>query len=174
MSEDHLIIIDGYNLILRSPELRPIEGRTLEQSRHKLLNLLSWTFGVGEARFIVVFDGAGKGSTESVSGRLSVRYSKSGEKADDLIRTIVEDQVERRERVTVVTADLEIARHARAMGANVSLADLFMASVLEPKRAAANEKPETLSKKELEEWRTLFERAKQSPAEDEDRGAGPH
>jgi len=168
MSDDHLIIVDGYNLIHRSPLLRPGPDRTLEEAREKLVNLLAWAVGTGEARFLVVFDGAGAGGKVAGSGRVEVRYSRAGQTADDVIKAIVEDQVERRDRVTVVTADLDIARHARAMGANVSISDLFMGSVLGPSAPGApDEKPGTLSKAELEKWREIFERRGPKP-DDED------
>ena len=41
MAQDRLIIVDGYNLILRSSALKPGEGRTLRESREKLVNLAS-------------------------------------------------------------------------------------------------------------------------------------
>jgi predicted RNA-binding protein with PIN domain len=31
---DRLVLVDGYNLILRTPALKPGEGRTLRQSRN--------------------------------------------------------------------------------------------------------------------------------------------
>jgi predicted RNA-binding protein with PIN domain len=158
MADERLIIIDGYNLVHRSPMLRPEPGRTLREAREKLLNLLAWTVGSGEARFLVVFDGTEGGGREERQGRVEVRFSRPPQKADDLIRELVEDRIERVERLTVVTADLEVARHARAMGADVSISDLFMASVLGPARESVEEKPTTLSKKEIEEWAALFER----------------
>jgi predicted RNA-binding protein with PIN domain len=158
MADERLIIIDGYNLIHRSPLLRPEPGRTLRESREKLLNLLSWTVGSGDARFLVVFDGEAGAGREERQGRIEVRFSRPPQKADDLIRELVEDRIERVERLTVVTADLEVARHARAMGADISISDLFLASVLGPARESVEEKPTTLSKKEIEEWAALFER----------------
>jgi hypothetical protein len=80
-----------------------------------------------------------------------------------LIRALVEDQIERVERLTVVTSDLEVARHARAMGAGVSMADLFLASLLGPEAPAETEKPTTLSKRELEEWAEIFRSRRGSP-----------
>ena len=153
---DHVIIVDGYNLIHRTPALRPGPDRTLRQSREKLVNLLAWAFGHGDARFIVVFDGAELPGVNERGGRIDVRYSRPPRKADDDIRLIVEDQVERADRVTVVTADLEVARHARAMGADVALSDLFLGSVLGPGHTGPGEKPTTISKKELEEWAEIF------------------
>ncbi len=158
MAIGHLIVVDGYNLIHRTPELRPAVGRSLEEARTKLLNLLSWAIGAGEAQFLVVFDGAEGGREDGGSARVKVRFSRPPQKADDLIRAIVEDQIERVERLTVVTADLEVARHARAMGADIALSDLFIASVLGSGRKGekGEEKPANLSRKELEQWAAIF------------------
>jgi predicted RNA-binding protein with PIN domain len=162
-----LIIIDGYNLIHRSPELRPGPDRTLEEARAKLVNLLSWTVGSGDARFVVVFDGAAGGGDQSAgSERVQIRWSRPPKKADDVIRELVEDQVERVDRLTVVTADLEVARHARAMGATVALSDLFLGSVLAPGRAPeTGDKPAFTSRKELEEWAAIFRRREEDDDE---------
>lgn len=156
MALERLILVDGYNLIHRSPHLKPGPDRTLREAREKLVNLLSWTVGTGEAHFLIVFDGAEGGSQERGRGRVEVVYSRPPEKADDTLRRLVEDQINRVERLTVVTSDLEVARHARAMGADVSLSDLFLASALGPAPGADPEKPTTLSKKELEEWAEIF------------------
>ena len=169
MSESRLIIIDGYNLIHRSPELKPGPDRTLRQAREKLLNLLAWALGGGDVRFLVVFDGAEGGGRDGQTGRVQVRYSRPPDKADDVIRRVVEDQIDRVDRLTVVTADVEVARHARAMGADISISDLFLASVL-PTRQGQGEKPTTLTRKEVEEWAELFRRGR---TERED-GSEPH
>lgn len=168
MAHGHLIIVDGYNLVLRSPELKPGPGRTLRESREKLVNLLSWAIGSGEASFLVVFDGADGAPREMGGGRVEVRFSRPPQKADDVIRALVEERIGKVERLTVVTSDLEVARHARAMGADISLADLFMGSVLAPRSAGETpEKPSTLSRKELEQWAELF-RAGRPPGGDTD------
>jgi predicted RNA-binding protein with PIN domain len=168
MSE-RLIILDGYNLILRTPALKPGDGRTLRESRDKLINLLSWGFGSGEARMLVVFDGAEVTGSDQRGGRVEVRFSRPPQKADDLIRDLVEAELKHTERLTVVTSDLEVARHARAMGADIALADLFLASVLDPASATQTpEKPSTISKRELEEWAAIFRQKPASDSEDEE------
>ena len=167
---DRLVVVDGYNLILRTPALRPGDGRTLRQSRTKLLSLLSWAVDPG-VRFLVVFDGAQLKGRDSSQARVEVRYSQPPEKADDLIRALVVEHIERDEELTVVTSDLEVARHARALGANVSLADLFMASLLGPAAAGDPEKPAALSKKEIEEWAEIFRR-RGAPTPGEEHGGG--
>ena len=158
MALERLIIIDGYNLILRSPHLRPGKDRTLEEARDKLVNLLSWAVGGDRARFLVIFDGADGPPSTARSGNVEVRFSRPPQKADDLIRAVIEEMYPKVERLTVVTSDIEVARHARAMGAEVSLSDLFLASTLGPHSAEAPEKPTTLSKKEIEEWGEIFRR----------------
>ena len=164
---EHLIVVDGYNLIHRTPALRPGPGRTLEEAREKLLNLLAWAFGTGEAHFIVVFDGVRGGGRDHRSARVEVRFSRPPATADDVIRRLVEERVERVERLTVVTADVEVARHARAMGADIAISDLFLASALGPIGSSETEKPTTLSRKELEEWAELF---RTRPKEDHETG----
>jgi predicted RNA-binding protein with PIN domain len=172
MSEGRLILVDGYNLILRSPAFKPGPGRTLRESREKLVNLLSWAVGTQDARFLVVFDGSDARGDDESAGRIEVRFSRPPQKADDLIRTLVEERVGRVARLTVVTSDLEVARHARAMGADISLADLFIASVLGPLgvegAAATPEKPVAISKKEIEEWAELFKNRTRSAESDSD------
>ena len=102
-----------------------------------------------------------------------MRFSRPPEKADDVIRRLVEKYVGDDDRVTVVTSDLEVARHARAMGADVSLADLFLASALGPEPGATPEKPVTLTKKEIEEWAEMFTRRPPGDA-GEDEGGTAH
>lgn len=163
-----LVVVDGYNLILRAPELKPGPGRTLEQAREKLVSLLGWAVGSGDAEFVVVFDGAEGVGVSPSGGRVRVRYSRPPQKADDLIRALVEEKVERGVRVSVVSSDLEVARHARAMGADVALSDLFLASLFGPAREPSGEgadKPGPPSRKELEEWAALFEKGKEPPEE---------
>lgn len=166
---DRLIVLDGYNIVHRSPQLKPGPGRTLREAREKLVNLLSWMMGGEPARFLVVWDGAEGSGRDERSGRVEVRYSRPPEKADDLIRRIVETEVERVDRVTVVTADLEVARHARAMGADVSISDLFLASALGAGAGEGTgepEKPASLSKAEIEEWAKLFREGRGRPADE--------
>jgi predicted RNA-binding protein with PIN domain len=163
--ESRLIVVDGYNLIHRTPALKPGPGRTLEEARRKLINLLSWAFGSGDARFLVVYDGAGEHGRDESSGRVEVRYSRPPETADDAIRRIVEKEVGRVDRLTVVTADLEVARHARTMGADVAISDLFLASALGPRSSTDEEKPTSLSRAELEEWAKIFRMRPSDPEE---------
>src|SRR2546430_8327123 len=63
-------LIDGYNVIRRSPELSSREMVSLEEGRQALCELLSATARASGDAFTVVFDGAGAGGTGS--GRVGV------------------------------------------------------------------------------------------------------
>lgn len=139
------IVLDGYNVILRSPAFAPDERRDLEAARSKLENLLSWAVGsFGDVRFIIVYDGdhvPGRARRRTTgardaagASRVEVRFSTPPQKADDLIRTLVDEWAEDDDDITVVTSDLEIASHARGAGATVVFSDLFAASLF-PERA---------------------------------------
>jgi predicted RNA-binding protein with PIN domain len=127
------IILDGYNVIHRSPAFDPKDLEDLAGAREKLVNLLSWALGSeGDASFVLVFDGANVGAAARQSagsgGRVDVRFSKPPQTADDVIKALVEEWSPTRS-VTVVTSDLDVAQHARAHDATVVLSDLFGASL---------------------------------------------
>jgi predicted RNA-binding protein with PIN domain len=176
--EPKLVLIDGYNVILRSARLRPDANRTLRESREKLINLLAWMMGANNVRFVIVFDGTKEGGPDVPSGRVQVIFSRPPEKADDVIRRWVEKYSGGHEDVSVVTSDIEVARHARANGAEVSLADIFLASAMgdigreegeggKPATEESDDKPVSLSKKELEEWAEIFIRKSKADRESE-------
>jgi hypothetical protein len=82
------ILIDGYNLIRRVPDLKRLERTDMEKARDALVRELS-VYRMGKKhRICVVFDGAeaihlGSGA-EKVRG-ISVRFSPRGSSADQVI-----------------------------------------------------------------------------------------
>src|SRR5262249_58818281 len=110
--QPRLVIVDGYNVVLRSERLKPGGGRSLREARDKLLNLLEWMMGGNDVRFLVVFDGAEGGGADRGTGRVQIVYSRPPETADDVIRRTVEKRAGGDEAITVVTSDIEVAGHA--------------------------------------------------------------
>jgi len=196
------IILDGYNVILRSPAFRPDERRDLAMARDKLVNLLSWALGgIGQADFIVVFDGAdvAVGQRKTVksggSSKVTVHFSKPPKKADDVIKDLVNELAPKTADLTVVTSDLEVARHARGEGATIVLSDLFAASLFKERveeqlneavergkklhkkgkktgsptseGSDAEAKQEGVSKKNAEAWLKLFDEQKRDAEEND-------
>jgi len=120
------IIVDGYNLIRRLPELREREGESLEAGRAALVRLLAgYRRTRGHHRITVVFDGqGGMGGGSGRTGGIDVRFSRSGETADRLIARLAQ---EGRSGVLVVSSDREVARAAAAAGAAAASCEEFAA-----------------------------------------------
>jgi predicted RNA-binding protein with PIN domain len=110
------IIVDGYNLIRQSDSLRAHERSSLEAGRRALIGLLAAYRGLRGHRITVVFDGWFGGSPveeRDRSGGIDIIYSRLGEKADEVIKRLVE---EGGEEILVVTSDREIASFAARRG----------------------------------------------------------
>lgn len=150
------ILIDAYNLMHRLPQLRQRMDHDLEGARHALI-ALTGRYGRQHHREVtLVFDGVGNVGhpTTPVAG-VKVLFSRHGEKADPLIKRLV-DRLDRPRETTVVTSDQEIVRYVRQYGCPVESAEQF-ARQLESGRNGSNreEKPK-MSPEALEEWMTLF------------------
>jgi uncharacterized protein len=103
------IIIDGYNLIRQSDALRRYERLSLEAGRNALARSVSHYKKQKGHKVTVVFDGWQGGPVEEERDKLSgidIIYSRKGEKADEVIKRMVQ---ERAEEVVVVTSDRDIA-----------------------------------------------------------------
>ncbi len=122
------IIVDGYNLIRRLPDLRQVEGESLEAGRAALVQMLAaYRRARGHHRITVVFDGgsrpAGLAATERVAG-IDVRFSPPGQTADAAIRRLAQ---EGRAGALIVSSDREVARAAAAAGAAAASCEEFAA-----------------------------------------------
>jgi len=124
------IIIDGYNLIRRIPELRALDSQDLESGRDSLVQeLSSYRSGKGH-RVTVVFDGAESVHLGGGSGKvrgITVRYSPQGRSADSVIMEMCrEGQAD-----VVVTADREIVDAAKRASVTPVSPELFWDKVSE-------------------------------------------
>jgi uncharacterized protein len=110
------IVVDGYNLIRRLPELREREREGLQGARDALLQRLArYRRSRGHHRITVVFDGqGGMGGGSGRAGGIDVRFSRPGETADRLIARLAQ---EGRAGVLVISSDREVIRAADAAGA---------------------------------------------------------
>jgi predicted RNA-binding protein with PIN domain len=129
MSDEH-IIVDGYNVIFRSPRWREMAQSNLERARDDLLRVLAEALGGQGKRVTVVFD-----SREHMVGVPSrhrhVRVLFATETADVRIQALVEDERRRsggrkRLAVRVVTSDAEVAGRARLWGAKAVSVEVFV------------------------------------------------
>ena len=110
------IIIDGYNIIRQSDTLRRYERLGLEGGRNALIHRVSLYKKRRGHRVTVVFDGWEAGPAAEERDRqegIDIIYSCRGERADDVIKRMVE---KRREEIVVVTSDRNIADFAIRRG----------------------------------------------------------
>lgn len=113
------IIIDGYNLIRQSDKLRRYEMFSLEDGRKALIRSISLYKKQRGHKVTVVFDGWQGGPFEEERDKLSgidVIYSRKGEKADEVIKRMVQGSAEEN---VVVTSDRDIADFVSRRGGTV-------------------------------------------------------
>jgi predicted RNA-binding protein with PIN domain len=116
-------LIDGYNVIRRSPDLVSRERESLEAGRRALCELLGRTLRTRGDEFTVVFDGAGSGSSASLAG-VRVIFTSARENADRVLARLAASQGG-----TVVSSDREVLRAAARAGAVAVTADAFLAQI---------------------------------------------
>ncbi len=106
------IIIDGYNLIRRIPDLKMVERTDMKEAREVLVRELS-VYRTGKRhRISVVFDGAEAvrlgGNAQKIGG-ITVRFSPRGLTADQVIL----EAIRKNEADILVSADRELTDAAR-------------------------------------------------------------
>ena len=118
------ILIDGYNLIRRIPELREADRRDLAEGRDALLEQLSLYRSGKQHRITVIFDGADAihlGGSSEKAGGISVRYSARGRNADqEIIEACRNGQAD-----LLVSADRELTDAAARNDITAVSPDLF-------------------------------------------------
>ena len=112
-------LIDGYNVIRRSPELSSRERESLEAGRHALCRLLAQAARTRGDQFTVVFDGAGGGGSAGLEG-VRVVFSSARESADRVLARMAA------EGGAVVSNDHEVRRAAARAGAIAITTDEFL------------------------------------------------
>jgi len=113
------LVIDGYNLIHQSPELRRFDKEDLEQGRAMLLKELHAYQRMKKHAITVVFDGWIEGhfsESHARVGNISVVFSRRGEKADEVIKRLATQE---KEGAMVVTSDRDLAFSCSKAGCEV-------------------------------------------------------
>lgn len=110
------ILIDGYNLIRQSVDLKRFERQSLEAGRKALIDWLSQYRKRKDHRITVVFDGWISGSAQEerdYHSGIQIIYSSRGVKADDVLKRIAASTDEE---ILVVSSDREIISYASRKG----------------------------------------------------------
>ncbi len=151
---DRLVILDGYNLLLREHDAG---SASLVDAREAFLRSVDAARS-GRERVVVVFDGRpGGGASAPASEGLRVVWSRSPQTADDVIVRLVEK--EPRHAATVLTRDRELGHRVKSAGGLVGDPDAFFVRARPPRASGpkAREKPKAPRGEELDRWEQLFE-----------------
>lgn len=119
------IIIDGYNLIRRSPALSKLDQIDLQKGRDELIKRLASYRKVKKHKITVVFDGYREGSIKQERTKdkgIEIIFSKKGEQADLVIKRIAEVK---KEQILVVTSDNEVTNFSKRRGAAIVSSEEF-------------------------------------------------
>lgn len=111
------IIIDGYNLIRQSNSFSDLDRQDIQLGREALLDTLAAYKRIKRHKITVVFDGTNAPPFSQHENRIKgikVKFSRSGELADSLIKRMAGRE---REKALVVSSDMDIVNFAVTKGA---------------------------------------------------------
>ena len=129
------ILIDGYNLIRQSVDLRRFERQSLEAGRKALIDWLALYRRRKGHSITVVFDGWVNGQPQEerdYCAGIHIIYSSRGVKADDVLKRITASTDEE---ILMVSSDREIASYATRRG-KATLSSLEFESIVNKLLAA--------------------------------------
>ena len=125
------ILIDGYSVLHRCPDIAPDHPRHSAAARDELIQRLNRYQDAARTPVTIVFDGnhiAGKIAGEPSSPGLEVLYSPQGKTADDLIERATHGFLQYG-KVLVVTDDYAEQNTVAALGGSVLDVRAFMLEV---------------------------------------------
>jgi len=123
------LIIDGYNLIRQSPQLRKHDQEDLEKGRKMLLKKLLAYKRIKQHVITVVFDGWMEGhfsEGHERTGGIEVIFSRRGEKADEVIKRLASQQ---KGKALIVTSDRDLESSCARQGCEVISSPEFEAKM---------------------------------------------
>jgi predicted RNA-binding protein with PIN domain len=163
-----MFLVDGYNVIRRTPALTAAEEQgSLAAGRRALVASVLASGILRSHAVTIVFDG-GPGTSPSEPSphpALRIRYSTPPEDADAAILSLLEGARDKTEveAVTVVTADRELSFRAAGLGARVVAPDAWSGLTRSSRRAKsasralheASEKPR-VTPQDVSYWLEVF------------------
>jgi predicted RNA-binding protein with PIN domain len=151
-----ILLVDGYNVINRVPELKPSLDVGLENARGRLaLQISTWSQTHPGVECILVFDGDKRfagGRDQRLAGVRCI-FSPASHGGDDEIIRFVRSYKGRTSDITVVSDDNNVGNNCRAHGASVQPSSYIMTgkSRQAPGRRKAVADSKDLSKKAASE-----------------------
>lgn len=110
------IIVDGYNVIRQSKQLRTLDLRDMQEGRETLQDMLVEYRKRKGHHITIVFDGTNAISPDTQRQRfrgIDILFSRHGETADTVIKRMATRE---KERALVVSSDRDIVSFVRSVG----------------------------------------------------------
>lgn len=159
------IIIDAYNLMHKARELQVLLKQSQDVAVDTMVVKLQSHFLGTKTKIVIVFDGYG---LNKQAGNILVRFAKtdvghSYDNADQLIKSII-DRTRNKKLIRVISSDNSITLYARDSGCRIQSSASFWSELKEKRtrrniqQNEANEKPQVVTKGELEYLLKLFTR----------------
>jgi hypothetical protein len=153
-------LVDGYNLIHYIPRFRNYLDSSLEHARNYLIHFLRSYLSSRQVRITIVFDGDEVGYIEQppASNRwLKIIFSKSPEKADPIIKRIIQKTTNKKSLI-LVSADHELINYGSQSGVQVLSPEEFYDRISRhPNQEQVDQKFNTqVSEAEVDDWLKLF------------------
>lgn len=145
-----ILLIDGYNVIHKIPELKAALAGGLESARQKLALLVStWRHGHPQTECVIVFDGDHQFSGSRTSSLSGIRclFSQTAHNADAEIIRFVREYHGPKSDIVVVSDDNSVRNSSRAHGATIQPSGFILAAKSRP--SPAKSKISSLSSKSL-------------------------
>jgi predicted RNA-binding protein with PIN domain len=130
MPRERVLLVDGYNVIHRVPELEASLSEGLQNARNRLaVRISAWAREHADFECVIVFDGDFQysgGRDQRLAG-IRCLFSLSSHGGDDEIIRFVRDYKGRKSDITVVSDDNKVGNNCRAHGASVRPSSFIMA-----------------------------------------------
>jgi len=124
-----ILLVDGYNVINRVPELMASLDGGLENARNRLaLQISTWSQTHPAFECVIVFDGDPQYASGHDQRPTGIRYifSRASHGGDDEIIRFVKNYGGRTSDITVVSDDNNVGNNCRAHGASVQPSSYIM------------------------------------------------
>lgn len=130
MPAERILLVDGYNVIHRVPELELSLAEGLQSARNRLaLRVSAWGHAHPGVECVIVFDGEFQysgGRDQRLAGIRCI-FSLTAHGGDDELIRFVRDFKGRKSDITVVSDDNKVGNNCRAHGAAVQSSSYIMA-----------------------------------------------
>jgi len=153
------IIIDGWNVCWKIPEISDLIPDDLEGARAKLSQIINMRYSDKKVIIKIFYDGQSGISTEGGNNsKIEIRYSKNPQKADHLIIQFLKREKNLKQ-WTVITSDRDLADKIKNLGAQVIKSEMFIKKLSLQKDHSSIENTKTnprVDQNEINFWMRKF------------------